>query len=70
MATGVVVPGTIIDRVVKMGEFPVEAAYTNVSYKGDEVGQDGLGDSLKYLLMQKAWQFYQTLATITFTDYS
>ena len=67
MATGVVVLGTIIDVVVKMGVSPVKAAFTNVSNKGNEDGEDGVVDSLKYLLLHenfiKPWSQEHVLAT-------
>ena len=53
MTTDVVVPGTIIDRVIKIGVSPVKAAFTNVSYKGDEDAEEGVVDSLKHLLLPK-----------------
>ena len=47
------VPDSIIHRVVKMAMLPVEAAFTNVPYKGDEDREDGVIVSLKYFLLHE-----------------
>ena len=69
MATGALVPGTIVHKVTKMGSSPVDTVFKQI-YLTVSNEEDGTVDSLRYLLNHdnfiKPWLFYEMICTMLF----
>ena len=50
---GIVIPGTIVDRVLKLGFSPIDVLFHNVRDRHDNVFNDGVVDSLRMLLFSE-----------------
>ncbi len=50
---GIIIPGTIVDRVLKLGFSPIDVLFHNVCHKHDHVFNDGIVDSLRMLLFSE-----------------
>ena len=69
---GSIIKGTLLERVLKSGENPLDIVFNKVPFKHSEcdlnIERDGLADSLKYLLYHqdynKPWSHEHVLATL------
>ena len=51
--TGIINPGTIVDRVLKIGLSPIDVLFHNVCDRHDHVFNNGIVDSLRMLLFSQ-----------------
>ena len=69
---GSIIKGTLLERVLKSGEKPLEIVFSNEPFNRSEcdsnIEDDGLTDSLRYLLYHqdynKPWSHEHVLATL------
>ena len=57
MGSGITVPGTIVDRILKLGLSPIDVLFDKVYDRHDIVFNDGIVDSLSTLLFSVTEHF-------------
>ena len=68
MGSGITVPGTIVDRILKLGLSPIDVLFDKVYDRHDNVFNDSIVDSLRTLLFSehfiKPWSYEYMLVKL------